>query len=73
MRRPIESGFAPAEAGRTLSGAEASDLVLVQLLGAALLGIGAASWVARRSLLGGIYGRAVVVGNQVFAFVGVFL
>lgn len=40
------------------------------LLGAALVGVGAMTWIARRSLLGGIYGRAVVVGNQVHFVVG---
>lgn len=44
--------------------------VLNQVLGAALLGFAAANWIARRSMLGGIYGRAIVAGNQVFALVG---
>ena len=44
--------------------------VLGQLLGAALLGFAAANWLARRSMLGGIYGRAVVAGNAAFAFIG---
>lgn len=54
--------FPAAEAG--------APLALAQLLGAALLGFAAADWTARHALLGGIYGRAVVAGNQVFAFVG---
>lgn len=42
---------------------------LPQLVAASLLGFAAASWTARGSILGGIYGRAVVVGNQMFSFV----
>ncbi len=42
----------------------------VSLWGCALFGLGVASWVARQSILGGIYGRAVVAGNQAHAFVG---
>lgn len=43
---------------------------LASLLGGALLGFGAMNWIARASTLGGIYGRAVVVGNQVHFLVG---
>jgi hypothetical protein len=35
-----------------------------QLLGGALLGFAVMNWIARGSTLGGIYGRAVVAGNQ---------
>lgn len=51
------------------AGVLASSLI-PQLLGAAFLGIGVANWLARRSLLGGIYGRAVVGGTQAFSFIG---
>lgn len=47
--------------------------VLVQLLGAALLGYGAANWIARGAALGGIYGRAVVAGSQTHLTVGALL
>lgn len=40
------------------------------LLGAAWFGFGALNWVARRSTLGGVYGRALVVGNEVHFLVG---
>ncbi len=43
---------------------------LAPLLGGALLGFATMNWVARRSLLGGIYGRAIVVGNQWHFIVG---
>jgi len=61
--------FAPAEVGDALTpGARAE--VLLQLLGGALLGFGAMNWTARGLQLGGIYGRAVVAGNQTHLVVG---
>lgn len=45
----------------------------VQMWGAALLGFAAMDWTARGSVLGGIYGRAVVIGNQTHFTVGVLL
>jgi hypothetical protein len=44
-----------------------------QLLGSALLGFAAMNWTARGSALGGIYGRAVVAGNQVHLSIGVMV
>lgn len=38
---------------------------LVSLLGMALFGFALMNWTAKGSALGGIYGRAVLVGNQV--------
>jgi hypothetical protein len=64
--------FAPQEAGALL-GQEASHLALHQLLGAALLGFASMNWVARGSALGGIYGRAVIAGNQTHLTVGALL
>jgi hypothetical protein len=43
---------------------------LAPLLGGALVGFGAMNWIARRSTLGGIYGKAVVVGNHWHFVVG---
>lgn len=61
--------FAPDEAGQALM--PGSDRpVLVQLLGAALLGYAIANWTARGTLLGGIYGRAIVTGNQMHMMIG---
>lgn len=37
--------------------------LLAQLYGVALLGLGVATWIAKRSPIGGIYGRALVAGN----------
>jgi hypothetical protein len=47
--------------------------ILVQLLGAALLGWGTSTWIVRRTLVGGIYGRAIVAGNQLHLTVGALL
>ena len=58
--------FAPETAQPDANG---TPLVLAQTVGAALIGFAATNWTARRLYLGGIYGRAVVVGNQGFAFV----
>ena len=60
--------FAPDEASGAL--ALGSHPIVLQLLGAALVGFGMMNWTARGSMLGGIYGRAVVVGNQVHMTVG---
>ena len=43
---------------------------LAQLLAAAWLGVAALDWLQRATLLGGIYGRPVVLANLVLYFVG---
>lgn len=43
---------------------------LGSILGAALLGFGLMDWTARRSALGGIYGRTVVAANQAHFIIG---
>ena len=43
---------------------------LGQLLAAAWLGVALLNWFSRSTLLGGIYGRAVVTTNAVLYFVG---
>jgi hypothetical protein len=50
--------------------ATSGTLVVVQLYGAALAGIAAATWVARHALLGGIFGRAVVTGGATHGIIG---
>lgn len=64
--------FSPREVGPWLM-LSSGDPVILQVLGAALLGFGTANWTARGSLLGGIYGRAVVAGNQMHLMVGALL
>lgn len=56
--------FMPAEVLQLL-GAQplAGGVVLVQLGGAALLGFAMLNWMSRRVVLGGIYGRPLIVGN----------
>jgi hypothetical protein len=61
--------FAPAEIGPAL-GQPAGSNTLLQVFGAALLGFAAATWTARATFVGGIYGRAVVAGNQAHFFIG---
>ncbi len=60
--------FAPAELARRVADspdtAQAPALPL-QLWAAALLGLGAVNWIGRGLMLGGIYGRALVLGNLV--------
>ncbi len=40
-----------------------------QLLGAAWLGLAALNWIGRGTLLGGIYGRSMVMANAAFYFI----
>lgn len=70
--------FAPELLASDMSArnATASDAVtpmLAQLVAAAMLAFAAANWTARTMVLGGIYGRAIVVGNQTFAFIGAMI
>jgi len=44
--------------------------VLVQLLGAALFGFAMVNWMARGSLIGGIYNRPLAVGNTAHFVIG---
>ena len=46
-----------------------TGLWLGQLLGAAWLALAALNWLSRTSLLGGIYGRSVVMPNAAFYFI----
>ena len=57
--------FAPGEVYRLAAGAPAPAATegALQLWAAALLGLGAVDWVGRGIVLGGIYGRALVLGN----------
>lgn len=63
--------FGPEETATALALPTESAMIL-SLLGAAYLGMGGANWVARRSILGGIYGRAVIACNQIHFVVGAF-
>lgn len=54
---------------RLVPGFPAAGSWLGQLLAAAWLGLGALNWLSRSLLLGGIYGRPVVVANAACYFV----
>ena len=43
---------------------------LASVLGGALIGFGSMSWISRKSTIGGIYGRAAVMGNQTHFIIG---
>ena len=54
---------------RLIAGYPASGLWLGQLLGAAWLGLAALNWINRRLILGGVFGRPIVLANAVHFFV----
>ncbi len=64
--------FAPSEVQGLLPppGGAAAPPLFLQLWSAALLGLAATSWTGRGMTLGGIYGRALVLGNLVHWTVG---
>src|SRR5262245_14567685 len=62
----------PDEVSTTLTSASSGGAI-AQMCGAAMIGFAAMNWTARGSALGGIYGRAVVVGNQTHLMVGALL
>ncbi|HEU4699397.1 MAG TPA: hypothetical protein VFS40_09460 [Gemmatimonadales bacterium] len=64
--------FAPLELQRLVTAAEPPPVPapLLQLGAAALLGLAATNWVGRGVTLGGIYGRALVLGNAMHWTVG---
>jgi len=64
--------FAPVEILRAIDASVTGPALplLVQILGAAYLGMAALNWLGRGALLGGIYGRPVTLGNFWHFFVG---
>ena len=62
--------FAPVEVlSRTVPDIPPSASWLGQLLGAAWLGLATMNWLARFTMVGGIYGRAIVSANAAAYFV----
>jgi hypothetical protein len=57
--------FAPSLFLPRPASANSTDVasLVAELYGVALLGLGVATWIAKRSPIGGIYGRALVAGN----------
>ena len=63
--------FAPEEALTFFSQPASGDVpVLLQLTGALYLGFAFANWTAKGMVLGGIYGRAIVMGNFLHFIMG---
>ncbi|MEX0724371.1 MAG: hypothetical protein WD357_04795 [Gracilimonas sp.] len=63
--------FFPEVTGRILGTASQSglDLLLMKVVGALLFGFGVINLMARNSAIGGIYGRAIVLGNIMIALI----
>lgn len=62
--------FAPVEIlARVAPGTPSTAAWIAQLLAAAWLGLAAMNWTTRFTMVGGIYGRAVVFANTVTYFV----
>lgn len=69
----LAATFAPAELLTAVgAGAGARSELLVQLAGALYLGFAMMNWMARGSLIGGVYGRPVALGNLVHFVVMAF-
>ncbi|HEX8618771.1 MAG TPA: hypothetical protein VF911_14400, partial [Thermoanaerobaculia bacterium] len=67
----IAASFAPHEILHSFGSAATGVLpLLVQLLGASLFGLAMANWLARGSLIGGIYNRPLAVGNLAHFTIG---
>lgn len=63
--------FAPEEAIVYLGGTvQGFETLLVQLAGALYLGFAITNWTAKGMVLGGIYGRALVLGNFLHFTIG---
>ncbi len=63
--------FAPDELSRLYyPSLSASPLLLVQLLGATLLGLAALNWLSKNSMIGGIYGRPLTMANLTHFLIG---
>ena len=65
--------FAPDAVLVTLTDATVSGVeILVQLTGALYMGFAALNWMSKGSLMGGIYGRPVAIGNLLHFVTGGF-
>lgn len=60
--------FLPQETGQWIGSTIHSgpDELIVQMLGAALIGIAIINFMSRGAILGGIYGKPIQLGNLVF-------
>jgi hypothetical protein len=64
--------FAPDEVSEAFVATPRGGAI-AQMCGAGLFGFAAMNWTARGSAIGGIYGRAVVIGNQTHLMIGALL
>lgn len=65
--------FAPDVVLARLAAASSSGAeILVQLTGALYVGFAALNWMSKGSLMGGIYGRPVAIGNLLHFMTGAF-
>jgi len=64
----IVISFFPRETGKLIntSSQSGTDLLLIKLIGATLFGYGVMNFLARNSVIGGIYGKPMVIGNMIF-------
>jgi len=70
----VAATFLPQEIIAALGGSGRTLPLLVQVLGAAYLGFAMLNWMAKESLIGGIYSRPVSMGNFLhFAVAGIAL
>ncbi len=66
--------FAPQEIMRRMGGEAAGwPLIILQLCGALYCGLALMNWMAKAVVLGGIYGRPIVIGNLVHFTMGAIL
>ncbi|WP_234572558.1 hypothetical protein [Rhodohalobacter sp. 614A] len=63
--------FLPQEIGGWLGLASETEagVLAFQLLGGALFGLGLINYMGRNAILGGIYGKPILLGNMVFHFI----
>lgn len=67
----LAASFAPAEVLAALDAPAARALpVFMQLLGALYLAFAMANWIAKDSLIGGIYARPLAIGNCIHFVIG---
>ena len=70
----VAATFLPQEIIAALGGSGRTLPLLVQVLGATYLGFAMLNWMAKESLIGGIYSRPVSMGNFLhFAIAGIAL
>ncbi len=64
--------FAPEETINLLN-IKIDQSYVIQLMGSAFIALGIINWMARSIVLGGIYGRAIIVGNLLNYLTGSFV